>query len=604
MTPDIITTFVIATFLLILLSGFLFGLGRGFNKSLVRILLVVAMLVITFFVVPSITKAVMSADISSWGITIAGETVTSVPDIIVSALNEIPQVADIAGTEAYATIINVVPQMVLNVVLFVVVFILLRLVSMIIYWIISGICFSKKKTEGKNKHRLLGSLVGVVQNFIIFLVILVPVVGTVNILGDIETITTQPTTEAVSPASASMLSADETPEETPEENTDNNQVSPYQTVNDVIDAYKASWVAKFLHGVKLDNACMYVFNELSTVTEDEQEYNLREEANSIAIIAVDVMALVDLGEFDLSNPDTVVALNKVIDSCYNGKLTAGLADELIKLAAQRWTTPDENGNYGTIFGISRPTIDGYDDVLTDLLVKLGSSEDLQTTLKSTTKMAQSLFSAADKIVTEDGINIESIGDLLTDLSQDETTFEITKDVIQSNLDTILDTIFPTPPSEEPENPDAPEDPENPTEKTPEETYKAMISETINSIFSADYTQEENNIANEIAVVTETLSAAEKLMNPDAEDPFVQDDANAVIEKLSESTVILNTLSAENSDIRTKLNEELAKEGNAEAQEMVKSAIESLSNENANKELLMQIFGFAATEPTPPADPVE
>ena len=573
MTPEIITTCVIAAFLVILLAGFLFGLGRGFSKSLVRIFLVVAMLVITFFVVPSITKALMTVDISGLGIAVAGETATSVTDVIVSMLNQIPQVADIAGTNAYATIINVVPQMVLNVVLFVVVFILLRLVSMIIYWIISGICFNKKKTEGKNKHRLLGSLVGVVQNFLIFLVILVPIVGTVNILGDIETITTQPATAAVSTASTSLLSTPESPEENP----DANQVSPYNTIKDVVKAYNDSWVAKFLHGVKLDNACMYVFNDLSTVTDGEQEYNLREEANNVTYIAMDLSALLELGEFDLSKPETIIALNKLIDSCYKGKLTAGLVDEVIPLATAKWL------NNETFCGLSKPTVEGYDGVIDDLLTQLGTATDLQTTLKSTTSMIQSILNTAQNIVTDGTVNIESIGELLTDLSKDETTLNLAKEVISSNISDVVNNVIPG------------EDPNN---------YKGLITETVQSVLNADYTQEGNNIANEIAVVTETLSAAEKLMNPDAEDPFVQEDANAVIEKLSESTVILNTLSAENSDIRTKITEELAKEGNAEAQEMVKTAIENLSNENVNKELLMEIFGFAATEPTPPTDPAE
>ena len=73
MTTDIISTVIISLFLLILLAGFLFGLGRGFNKSLVRLLIVVAMLVATFFIVPIITEAVMTIDISGMGINISGK---------------------------------------------------------------------------------------------------------------------------------------------------------------------------------------------------------------------------------------------------------------------------------------------------------------------------------------------------------------------------------------------------------------------------------------------------------------------------------------------------------------------------------------------------
>lgn len=556
MTPEIITTFVIVAFLVILLAGFVFGLIRGFNKSLIRILLVVAMLVLTFFIVPKITQAAMTLDISNWGVTIAGETATSVGDVIVSLLNQIPQVADIAGTSAYATIINVVPQMILNVVLFIVVFILLRLVSMIIYWIISGICFSKKKTEGKNKHRLLGSLVGVIQNFIIFLVILVPVVGTINILGDIEAITNAPTTQAVSTLSVSD------PET---QDPANNQISPYQTIMDVKNAYNDAWVAKFLHAVKIDNACMYVFNELTTVTEKEVEYNLRDEATSVANIVIDVVDLTNLGDFDLSKPEVIQALNKVIDSCYNSKFAANLVDEVIPLATAKWV----NGE--TFCGISKPVVEGYDDVINDLLVKLGSSENIRATLKSTISLMGSVFNTAKELFDGETVDITTIGTLLDDLSKDENTLDLVKEVLtEETITDILDNVMPE------EGTDG---------------IKDMITETITTVLNADYTQEGADISNEIEVVTETLKATEKLMNPTAENPFEQADANKVIEKLSESKVILETIANESSDIRTQLNGIL--DQNTTAKDMIEEAINNLPAENLNKATLLEIFGFVS-----------
>lgn len=560
MTPEIITTFVIVAFLVILLAGFLFGLIRGFNKSLVRILLVVAMLVLTFFIVPKITSAVMTLDISSWGVTIAGESVTSVGDIVVTLLDQIPQVADIAGTSAYATIINVVPQMILNVVLFIVVFILLRLVSMIIYWIISGICFSKKKTEGKNKHRLLGSLVGLVQNFIIFLVILVPVVGTINILGDIETLTNSPSAQVVSTTGTSVSDpAGEEPED-----PSNNQVSPYQTIMDVKDAYNDAWVAKFLHAVKLDNACMYIFNELTTVTEDNVEYNLRDEANSVANIVIDVVDLTKLGEFDLTKPEVIMALNNIIDGCYNSKLAANLIDEVIPLATSKWV----NGE--TFCGLSKPVVEGYEDVIDDLLVKLGSSEDLRATLKSTVSLMGSVFNTTKELFNGETVDITTIGTLLDDLSKDENTLDLVKEVLtEETITDILDNVMPE------EGTDG---------------IKGMITETITTVLNADYTQEGADISNEIAVVTETLKATEKLMNPSAENPFEQADANKVIESLSESKVILETISNESSDIRAQLNDVL--DENSAAKDMIEEAINNLPAENTNKATLLEIFGFA------------
>lgn len=573
MSADIITTCVIAVFLVILLSGFLFGLVRGFNKSLVRIIMVIATLVIAFFITPSITKALMQADISNMNITINGETATSVGDIIVTLLNEIPQISDISGTDAYANIINVVPQMILNVVLFLVVFLALRSFTMIIYWIIAGLCFSKKKTEGKNKHRLLGCLVGTVQNFIIFLAILVPVVGTINILGDIEKISVGYAQEQTSGGETTLASAEQPAEgESSSESggtQSESQVSPYQTIQNVRVAYNNSWVAKFLHSVKLDNACMYVFNELSTIEvqngDTKEEYNLRQEANSFSYIIIDFQTLTNLGELDLAKPECIEALNKLIDSCYKSKLTAQLVDEVIPIATSAWV----NGE--TFCGFAMPVVSGYEDVIKDLLTQVGTSQDIQTALKNTTQLLGSIMGKAKDIIGETGdINIDKVGEMLTELGEDESTLEFAKSILTpENVGSIVDQVVP--PSEG-------------------NTYNELIKETLNSVIGADYSEGTgNDFAKEVSVITETLKGAEKLADPETE--FNQTDANGIVNSLSESTVIMDTITTEGSEIGAKLKGELDKAGNETAKQMVEDAVKNLDDNNANKQKLAEFLGI-------------
>lgn len=573
MSADIITTCVIAVFLVILLSGFLFGLVRGFNKSLVRIIMVIATLVIAFFITPSITKALMQADISNMNITINGETATSVGDIIVTLLNEIPQISDISGTDAYANIINVVPQMILNVVLFLVVFLALRSFTMIIYWIIAGLCFSKKKTEGKNKHRLLGCLVGTVQNFIIFLAILVPVVGTINILGDIEKISVGYAQEQTSGGETTLASAEQPAEgESSSESggtQSESQVSPYQTIQNVRVAYNNSWVAKFLHSVKLDNACMYVFNELSTIEvqngDTKEEYNLRQEANSFSYIIIDFQTLTNLGELDLAKPECIEALNKLIDSCYKSKLTAQLVDEVIPIATSAWV----NGE--TFCGFAMPVVSGYEDVIKDLLTQVGTSQDIQTALKNTTQLLGSIMGKAKDIIGETGdIDIDKVGEMLTELGEDESTLEFAKSILTpENVGSIVDQVVP--PSEG-------------------NTYNELIKETLNSVIGADYREGTgNDFAKEVSVITETLKGAEKLADPETE--FNQTDANGIVNSLSESTVIMDTITTEGSEIGAKLKGELDKAGNEAAKQMVEDAVKNLDDNNANKQKLAEFLGI-------------
>lgn len=573
MTTDIISTVIISLFLLILLAGFLFGLGRGFNKSLVRLLIVVAMLVATFFIVPIITEAVMTVDISGMGINISGKAATSVGNIVVLLLESIPGISDIAGTDAYATIINVVPQMILNIVLFVVVFLLLRFISMIIYWIISGICFSKKKTEGKNKHRLLGSLVGVVQNFIIFLAILVPVVGVVNILGDVEATVNQPET-TLTAVQVSDSGTDETP-------SGDEQVPATVNIQDIVEEYNSTWVAKFLQAVKLDQACQFVFDDLTTIKEGDVEYNLKEETLSVSVVAKDVMELLDLGELDFSNPQTITLLQKIVNHSYEGKLSANLIDEIVPIAVSKWVNDEP------FFGIALPTVDGVDPaVIKTLLTSVAASDSIKDALISTTNLVSSLMNTAQDIVAENGdIDLDKVGDLLNELTQDESTMNIAKDIVQSNLDSILDSVLPTP-----------EDPND----TTAQTYKDMISETIDSIFGAEYETTEQK-QNEIAVVTESLKIADKLANYDPADATTnidQTDATAIIEKLDNSTVILNTLKSNDSAISETIKDAIA--SNTDAQSYITEAIKGLTND-ANKEDLCNIFGIdPSTVITPPA----
>lgn len=580
MNADIITTCVIAVFLVILLAGFLFGLARGFNKSLVRILMVVATLVIAFFITPSITKALMQADISNMGITINGETATSVGDIVVTLLNQIPQISDIAGTDAYANIINVVPQMLINVVLFLVVFLLLRLITMVIYWIVAGVCFGKKKTEGKDKHRLLGSLVGTVQNFIIFLAIMVPVIGFVNILGDIETITTQTAQAGTESTSTSLTTSEESPSpDSTDSNSgegDNNQVSPYQTIKDIKVAYNDSWVAKFLHAVKLDNACMYVFNELSTIEvkngDQVEEYNLRSEATSISYIIIDFQELQELGELDFSNPATIVALNDLIDSCYKSNLTADLIDEVIPIATAKWIAGE------TFCGFSMPTVDGYEDIIADLLTQVGTSVDIQGALKNTTKLLGNILGKAKDIIGEDGeIDLDKVGEMLTGLGEDESSLEFAKNILSNadNIDTIVDKLLPPTTDEEGQE--------------VKNEYNPIVKEVIGSVMGANYGEDSGDFAKEVEAITNTLKGVEKLT--DSETEFVQEDANAIINSLSESTVIMDTISQEGSDIKNKIIEELNKGGNEEAKQMVEEAIKNLDDANANKQKLADMFGI-------------
>ncbi|MBQ8468208.1 MAG: CvpA family protein [Clostridia bacterium] len=596
MTEGTISLIIIGLFLVVLLAGFLFGLWRGLNKSLVRMLLVIASAVAAFFLAPVITKWIINLDISNFGINVGGVRIANLGELLRALLKDVPYIADLEGTQAFDTIMQVIPQMIANVVMFVVLFYLIRLVTMIIYWIIAGIAFSKKKTEGKNKLRLCGSLVGAVQGLLIFLVLLVPVAGTINILGEVERIVTTTESSSSSTTAASIgdsynvLLADEDPEDGEaaegQSEEDSKIVTALKKVNEIIDIYKNTWVGKFISGVKLDVVCDGVFTKLSTIEQNGEKYVLKEEMNSVAYLYTDVKDIRDLGGLDFEKSETLDVLQNLINHAYKSKLTSNIINELVPKAAEAWTTPDseDESGYKRFLGIARPSIKGFDGVLEKLLEKFNTEEGLQETLNSTVAMVKSLISTANKLSGDEikTLNPEAIGDLLTELSEDPAVFELAKDVIVTQIDEISETIFPKPETEG--------DPDD------NAAYRNIVTEVVSQVLGHDYEEDTNaDIKNEITVVTTALDLADKLT--DSEKEVTQEDVNAVVGALNDSTVLLDVLSATDDDEEqtSAITQEIQKQ--LDNQDTVtKEAIENMINtainnleDDANAQKLREIF---------------
>ena len=569
MSEGTIGLIVIAVFVAVLLFGFLFGLWRGFNKSLVRLLFVVASIVGAFFLAPVVTRWALTFDLSNFGIKIAGESVSTLGELLRALLKDVPYIQDLAETNAYATIMEVVPQMIVNVVMFVVLFYLIRLVSMIIYWIIAGICFSKKKTEGKNKHRLLGSVVGVVQNFAVFLVLLVPVIGAVNIVGEIETIVTQENSSSAS-TTRTTLSDDnsyvvlmegegegEGESGSSSSGPEGEIVKIYNTVNDVIKIYKNTWVAKFLSGVKLDVVCQGAFDKLSTIAKDGEKFVLKNEVSSAAYVYTDYKAFKELGEIDVTNPKLYEIMKSAINHAYQSRLAAKTIDEIVPLAASKWLAGE------TFMGISFDSLHisaPYDAVVKSALgVLTDGTKTLSETLTSTADMMKSLAGTAAKVqeAIEEGVNAltpETVTDLLTTLTESPETIELVKDVLltedtetgKTNLDNIVDAVFPEGGTTE--------------EQEKIDTIKGAVVEIVTEVLDGA-TNPDVDTSKEIAVVGSALGLADKIMSAaetetEITPQDVKDAVTDVVNALVDSTVIYNAITGE-SDLAKVVQEQIA-----------------------------------------------
>ncbi len=570
---------VIGLFIVILLAGFLFGLARGFNKSLVRAFMVIGCVVVAFFLSSVITKAIMEVNIYNLGINVAGERVSTLKGALQALLNQVEAIREISETPAYATIMEVIPKMIVNVAMFILVFYVLRLLTMIIYWIIAGTAFSKKKTEGKNKHRLVGSLIGVVQNFIIFLVLLVPVFGAVSVFNQVETITNasaETTAGSIAEDSYAVL-MDSSEESESQSNTKFKEA--YNSINNIISAYNDTWVAKMLSGVKLDKACVSVFDKLSTVEKDGVKYSLREEVEGFSYIYKDGKSLLDLvsqtedKKLDFTNEEQIAQIKALVTDCYKSKLAANLIDDVIKLAVDKWDNDEKFMN------IEKPNVgEDFQGVLDNLLEKLAADENKKDTLISTIDVVNTLLTTAKKVEEDAGeISTETISNLLNDIASDPNVKDLAKEVVLPQLETIAEKLLPA---------DEQEDPDHPGETIDaNKEYRDIIVEVATSIINADYS-EEQPLEKEIAVITESLSVYEKLTN---NEEVTQEDATKIIEALDDSSVILEELSKVDSPFAKTIRDGIG--ADASTKELIKNAIDAEGITNVAE--LYTIFGIEA-----------
>lgn len=188
----------------ILFISFLFGVGRGFKKTLFRFLWLLATGVALFFLTPTITNLLNNIDLSSFNIVFNGMTVTKLSDLGVGLLQNAGLDSSITSSPAIQSFVQNLPTLVLNILLFPLLFWLLKWILWPIWAIISSIIFNKEKREQKkykkhlaelkrkgvpveedtmqppikkHKLRLLGGLFGILSGAVICIATFTPFIG-------------------------------------------------------------------------------------------------------------------------------------------------------------------------------------------------------------------------------------------------------------------------------------------------------------------------------------------------------------------------------------------------------------------------------------------
>jgi len=304
MSGSSISAIIASLALVVLILGFLFGWMRGYQKSLTRLIIVLIVAVAAFFITPLFTDAVLGFNISGFNIRINGELMTSVKQFITTMLNSVEEVREaLEASPTLEAFILALPAMIVNTILFVIIFFLLKWISMAIYAIFAFTIFSKKKMENKNKIKLLGAGIGVVQSLIVILVMLVPIFGYVAIGSNLAESASAVSSTSYSATSTSAENTASMPKISLDEAT--GYVTKYTT------AFDNTWVVKMYRVFGADKLSIAVFNELSKQNVNGTETNLSKEL-TIASKLIPIAS-------KYANTNTIEV---------NSKLTADMADAI------------------------------------------------------------------------------------------------------------------------------------------------------------------------------------------------------------------------------------------------------------------------------------
>lgn len=278
------------------ISGLIFGLSRGFAKTLLRLITIAASAVASFALIIWVFDFV-----DGW---FAGKTMTEVitgiwPDYTTVADEGVQKLISSFDAETAERVLMLVASLVVAPAVFVGVFYLLKALTIIVYGIFAGILGFMKK-EKNVVSTLLGGVVGMAQGVLIAAVAMLPTAGFLGLVADLR----EPLTSADKPEETVAV------------------VEEFYTayLDDVINSQT----------VKLLRTCGgdLVFGWMSNVDVRDTTVDMREEAKSLAEIFVDGMPLA--GEFDWKHPSPAqkealrAILSDVNADPYTASIVAGL----------------------------------------------------------------------------------------------------------------------------------------------------------------------------------------------------------------------------------------------------------------------------------------
>ena len=529
MNASVLSSSMTTIFLVFLTLGFLWGLWRGFSKSLTRLLVVIAVAVATFFVVPSLSHTLITADISSLNFSVNGTPVQNLGEFISEYLSSIDKVNDLMNASpTFTEFIQVLPEILINIVLFIVFFFVAKMISMVIYWIISAIFFNKKKMVGKNKHRFIGGVIGGIQGLLVACVVLMPAIGLINLANNAESELSQSRTELESQLESLDSQSPNTFTANPvgDDQKSENSISIDEAMNTVVVYTKTlenNFIYKTLNTfgiVKLSNS---MFDELTTVEVDTNTgskiYKLTTEAVELSGIYPYIDMVIN-SDFNIQDNKFIDKLILLVDKAYNSPLVGDVISEILQEASRIWSDSSIDRDQRLFMGIAAPDLGSEDmnKVLDEQLseIKNASRENIKAKiidLLEIAKAANETIKIADQVKNSlSDISVDNLANIFEIVTENEIVKDVIKDVVTN--DTLKDLGIE------------------------DESTQTLIVDVVTNIIDS----ENLDIQKEVAATKEIFELTENINNAKKEDPNAKieiepEKIDSLVDSLANSTVI-------------------------------------------------------------------
>ena len=361
---------------LFLIIGILLGLKRGLIKSTIRIATVLISCILVIFLTPTITSAVLKANISNLNLVIDGMKINTLGEAIVSYISQISVVAGLLETSpTLKAVVSALPMIVVNLILFVILFFIVKGIFYFIAMIANRIILGKNSE--RPKRRLWGALIGGVQGVIVFLFILIPIAGAMNLVTDTMDIVEVPTTKQ----EQSISLANVTTINTANENNDNLQETiDLAEATKQIDDYNDIFVLKAFNALGYKKLSNSVFDKLTTMElAEKKKTTLRSETTVLAKSYNSYLKIQNVNLDNFSEEDEKNT-NELIENVFSSPLISGIATELTTGLADAWV----GSNPQPFVGVEKPTLNAklvktFDNLLINL--RNDNSTDLKNDLQ-------------------------------------------------------------------------------------------------------------------------------------------------------------------------------------------------------------------------------